>query len=391
MGAGLTNIYAIFTFILILAVLVFFHELGHFGAAKLFKMRVEEFALGFGKRLVRVAFDGQTEYTIRAIPLGGFVRIAGMEVEDAVERRLTGMGDNSSDGKEDAGTETTNTQLLEQEAEEVDHAVEDGFNSRPLYQRFIVILAGPVFSLLLGWLIFCSIGFVVGLPSGPPSNRIAVVIPQGAADKAGLKMGEAITAINGEPITDGEAMVKRIHAAPDTPLSLTIRSAGGDATRVVSVTPKATKVGDKTVGLIGIQPMPSEVKRVGLAESFRIGNQVTGMFFRQLGTIFARFQFKENLGGPVRIFQGTRDAVQVGGSTPLELAASLSLSLGIFNLFPIPILDGGHLALLTLEGIRGRKLTAEQTQKVLTAGFAIIVLLFVFIMFNDISKLIGKG
>src|SRR5688500_15442683 len=118
MGAGLTNIYALFTFILILAVLVFFHELGHFGAAKLFKMRVEEFALGFGKRLVRVAFDGQTEYTIRAIPLGGFVRIAGMEVEDAVERRLTGMGDSSgaaSGSADDAGTETTNTQLLEQE------------------------------------------------------------------------------------------------------------------------------------------------------------------------------------------------------------------------------------------------------------------------------------
>ena len=392
-AAGLTNIYAVFTFILILAVLVFFHELGHFGAAKLFKMRVEEFALGFGKRLVRVAFDGQTEYTIRAIPLGGFVRIAGMEIEDAMERRLTGAGDDSRD--EDTGRENTNTHLLEQEAAEVDNAVQDGFNSRPLYQRFVVILAGPVFSLLLGWLLLCLVGVVVGLPTGgTATTKIEAVLPGGAAEKAGLRIGDTIVAIDGTPVQTGEAMVGRIHASANKPLELTVRSEKQpQQTRSVTVTPKPGVVGGKDVGLIGIVPVAEgeQIKRLGLAESFRLGNRLTLTFFEQLGLIFKRWQVKENLGGPIRIFQGTQDAVRQGGPTPMLLAAQLSLSLGVFNLFPIPILDGGHLALLTLEGIRGRKLTAEQTQKVLTAGFAIIVLLFVFIMFNDISKLFGRG
>lgn len=395
MAVGLTNLYATFSFIVILAILVFFHELGHFSAAKLFKMRVEEFALGFGKRLVRVGYDGQTEYTIRAIPLGGFVRIAGMEIEDAAERRLTEMGGGGRRAEEDSdsGLENTNTTLIEQEAAEVDGAVEDGFNTRPLFQRFIVILAGPVFSLILGWLTLCLVGVVVGLPLGTATTKIAAVVAGGAAEKAGLRAGETITAIDGSPVRTGEAMIKAIHAAPEKPLRFTVRAESGGATREVTVTPQPGSVDGKTVGLIGIRPASSDdaVKRVSLAKSFEAGNLMTGVFFKQLGTIFARGQIKDNLGGPIRIFQGTREAVSAGGPNPMLLAAQLSLSLGVFNLFPIPILDGGHLALLTLEGIRGRKLTAEQTNRVFTAGFAIIMLLFAFIMFNDISKLFGKG
>jgi regulator of sigma E protease len=380
------------TFVVIFAVLVFFHELGHFGVAKLFRMRVEEFAIGFGKRLVRVGYDGQTEYTLRAFPLGGFVRIAGMEVEDAVERRLTGTAPAAAP---ETGVATTNAALIEQEAAEVDGADPDGFNSRPIYQRLLVILAGPVFSILLGWVAFGMIGVVYGVPD-QSTVRIAEVTRGGAAEGAGLRAGDTIIALDGRPVTDAKALIDTIHASAGKPLRLTVRSETAEAaTREVAVTPRLSRLeGEaKPIGLIGIKPLPIvlSTKSVGLGESFAMGTRLVGFWFEQMGRIVSSGQLKENLGGPIAIAQGTRQAVDAKGSAPLELLAQLSLSIGIFNLLPIPVLDGGHIALLTLEAIRGRKLTAEQTQRVLATGLAIIAFLFVWVMFNDITKLFVRG
>lgn len=383
MSFPLTGLQTAVTFIVILAVLVFFHELGHFGAAKLFKMRVEEFALGFGKRLLRVGYDGQTEYNLRAVPLGGFVRIAGMEIEDAVERRLTGGGE---DRRADAGMQTTNTGLIEQEAREVDGHDPDGFNNRPLFQRFVVILAGPVFSVVLGWLAFCLVGLVYGVPvqGAKLTTRIERVFSSGAAAQAGLKAGDTIVTVDGATIRDGEALVKQINTSPDRPLRFAVRDKSGRM-RDVTVVPRPVKVGTKTVGRIGIAPY-FPTRRAGLAESFAAGNERVVVLFAALGEVFARGQAREVLGGPIAIFRETSGAVDAGGPSPLLLLGQLSLSIGIFNLLPIPVLDGGHLALLTLEGIRGRKLTALQTQRVLVTGLAILASLFVWVMFNDITR-----
>lgn len=405
----LTTLQTALNFILILGVLVFFHELGHFGVAKFFKMRVEEFAFGFGKRLFRIAFDGQTEYNIRALPLGGFVRIAGMEIEDSVESRLTGGSGDAARYRAASGDsgrreiETTNTALLEQEAVEEDGAIPDGFNSRPVYQRFLVILAGPVFSFLLGWLVFCLLGAVWGFSNAKATNRIAEVKPGGIAAKAGLKAGDAITAVNSAPVTSGDALIDTIHASAGKTLRLLVQSPlaapkGAPAplpAREIVVTPEQGEIDGKPVGLINIVPeleAGGTYTRVGLRESFARGNQLTVSFFQQLGSIFKRGRVRESLGGPIAIFQATRQATKMGGPTPVFLMAQLSLSLAVFNLLPIPILDGGHLTLLSLEAVRRRKLTSEQTQRVLMAGLAVIALLFVFIMFNDITRLVlGRG
>ncbi|MES2459145.1 MAG: M50 family metallopeptidase [Armatimonadota bacterium] len=372
------------TFILIFAVLVFFHELGHFLFAKLFKMRVEEFALGMGKPKLRVFSDGETEYTLRAFPLGGFVRIAGMEIEDSYESRLAGTGERRSG--DDDGLETTNVRTLRQEEAEVSGVDPNGFNSRPIYQRFLVILAGPVFSFLLGWLALCTVGFFFGVPD-KTTLKINTVIDGGPAARAGMQAGDTFLSINDKPVESGEAVLTQIRNSAGTPLRFTVRTAGG-VERTISVTPEAGKLeGEaKPVGQIKIQPRPFILssKRLGLGESFAQGNSDVALWFATIGKLFASGNLKNNVGGPVAIVKQTHEAVGIGGGLPMMLLGQLSLSLGFFNLLPIPILDGGHLALMFLEAIRRRKLTAEQTQRVFATGLAILGLFFVYVMVKDI-------
>ena len=377
------------TFLVLLAILIIFHELGHFSAAKLFRMRVEEFAFGFGKRIARVGFDGETEYTIRARPLGGFVRIAGMEIEDAVERRLTGApGD--ADRRE---TETTNTALLEQEVAEVSGGDADGFNSRPIYQRFLVILAGPVFSVVLAWLAFCLVGALFGIPDTSVS-RFGVT-PGSPAARAGLRSGDAITAVNGAPVTD-ESLVRAIHDAAGKPLRLSVRSgekAGEFTTREAVVTPRAERDADgKRIGRIGIEfgLYPPTMKPVPLASALSLNNWYMRKSIEDLGSMFRRGVNRDTISGPVGIVQSPHRPRRAGLPSQLLLLGGLSFSVGLFNLLPIPILDGGHLTLLTLEAIRGRKLTADQMQRVMLTGFALIIALIVLVTFNDITRLFHR-
>lgn len=378
----------ILNFVLVIGVLVFFHELGHFLFAKLFKMKVEEFALGMGPRAIRLGYDGETEYTIRWLPIGGFVRIKGMEIEDSVESRLTGAGDKKRD---DSDFETTNHGTMEQEAQEVSGSDPDGFNNRPIPQRFWVIFGGPLFSFLLGWLVLCSIGFTFGVPT-KSTIKIGSVAPNSVAQQAGLRTGEVIAAIDGKPAEDALNVLERIQQSAGKPLTLTLRD--GAARRDLTVTPKAEEVNGKTIGRLGFGPkeVVLESKRVSVAESFQIGNANMVLWFRAIGQLFTSFsRAKESVGGPVAIFETTRMASESGGASMMSLVGQLSLSLGLFNLFPIPVLDGGHLSLMGLEAIRKRKLSAEQTNRVFTAGLAILLMLFVAVMYKDIMRLIGRG
>lgn len=379
MDAILSGLLTVSTFLVLLAILIFFHELGHFSVAKLFRMRVEEFALGFGKRVARVGFDGETEYTIRALPLGGFVRIAGMEIEDAVESRLTGTRE------EKRGTETTNAALLDQETVEVDGEDPGGFNSRPIHQRFLVILAGPVFSIVLAWLAFCVIGAIYGIPD--TGVRRFAVQPGGPAARAGLRSGEAITAVDGATVTH-ESLIEAIHDAANKPLRLSVRSENG-AMREAVVTPRADKDTDgKQIGRIGIEfAYAAGMKRIPLAAALAPYNWYMRKSVEDLGGMFRKRFNPDSLSGPVGIIQITHQVRRNGMYAHLLLLGSLSFSIGLFNLLPVPVLDGGHLALLTLEAIRGRKLTADQMHRVMFTGFALILALIVFVTFNDLTRL----
>jgi regulator of sigma E protease len=367
------NLYGIGVFVLVFAILVFFHELGHFLFAKLFKMRVEEFALGIGPRLIRVWNDGQTDYTIRALPLGGFVRVAGMEIEDAA---MPGTG-----------AEKVN-ELPDEPRPAPDP---NGFNSRPIYQRFFVILAGPVFSFLLGWLSLCLVGAVAGYPD-QTTVGVNKVVAGGVADTAGIRSGDTLIALNGVKITKSGDALQTIRDNPGKTIELTIKNTAGQE-RAVTVVPKAETVEGKTMGRIGIETKPIILssKKTDLATSFADGNKQVVHWFTTMANLFRTGAIKDSVGGPVAIFKETQQAADTGGALPMLLLGQLSLSLGLFNLFPIPVLDGGHLLLMGLEAVRRRKLTAMQTQRVFMAGFAVLMLLFAVVMVKDVRGMFMGG
>ncbi|MBC7807170.1 MAG: site-2 protease family protein, partial [Akkermansiaceae bacterium] len=263
------------------------------------------------------------------------------------------------------------------------------FNNRPIYQRFWVILGGPLFSFLFGWLALCLLGATFGIPEPRVSTVIEQVVPNRPAAVAGLKAGDKVISINDKPINNGNEMIETLHDSPNKPLTISVRDARGTV-RTVNVTPDSGPDPEgkrPQIGLIGIRPTiePSDPKRVSLSESFEYGNRFTGFWFIQMGRVLSTpKELGASVGGPVAILKQSNNASREGGSSIVSLLGQLSLSLGLFNLFPIPILDGGHLALMALEKARGRKLTAEQTNRVFTVGFILMASLFVVILFKDI-------
>jgi len=463
--AILQNLEQTVTLLIILSILVVAHEWGHFIVARLCGIRVDDFSIGFGKRLFRIGKRGDTEYNVRILPLGGFVKIAGMEPDEApitaVRDKLTAKSD----------PDAADIPLLaENTAEDRTYTAPDGFYSKPLWQRTLVILAGPVMSFVFGYVVICLMGVTTGIPTGKVLTRISRVEAGGEGQRIGLRAGDVITAINGQPLSDGREMIQKINSSLGKPLTLTVRRDQTTLTRVA--TPRPAILDDKTViytdvvqpgtwgtriGLlpgdtlrvVGTKPVenstqalqllrqnagktvdvlvtrPSSEKPVTLhaavpaaldaaalptlnshqigalridpsaalehlsfAESIHTGNIIVGSFFLRLGEMVHRpHQFQENAGGIIRMYQATGVAVKNGMVEKLNLMASLSLSLAVFNLLPIPVLDGGHLLTFFIEWVRrGKRLTDQQQQAFLMTGLAIIAVLFVLIMSNDIIR-----
>ncbi len=332
--------------IVLLGTLVLFHEFGHFAVAKLFRIRVDEFAFGFGPKWIRLFKRGDTEYTIHPFPLGGFVKLAGMEP-----------------GEED---------------------IPNGFNTKPVWQRILVYFAGPFMSFVLAVLVFSVMGFTVGLPiTDEMVNRVELVQPGSIAEKAGLRTADYIVAINGEKIESGNEMVEIIHNSPNKPLTMLVERNGKVMT--VRATPKPEKVGKQRIGLLGFIPTP-KLQRVGVVDSVRYGAIQTEVFVVGIVTsVFSR-DVAQSVGGPLAIADATQTSVKRGVFGYLQLMAILSLSLGVINLIPIPILDGGAIVLLTAEGIKGRKLSPRTIEWAQRIGLALIAAIFLAIMYLDLTR-----
>lgn len=349
-------IQTLFYFLLTIGILVVAHEFGHFIVAKRCGMRVEEFAVGFGPKWIVLARKNGTEYTIRPVPLGGFVRIAGMDAQDQ---------DNPEPGT---------------------------FFSKPIWQRNAVVLAGPIMSLLLGYVIFCIMGATTGLESGKPLNRVAHVLQGTEAERMGLKVGDVIVEINKQPVRDGEHMMKLIHSSPGKRLFVQVKR--GDELRLLSGVPKAHEVEEvkdgkkvkKTEGRLGFIPN-LELKRLSLLESVQVGTVITINLIKAIPENLFTRQVKDNVGGPVAIVAMTHAAAREGLHRVLSFMAALSISLGILNLLPIPILDGGHIVLYFVEWLRGgRRLTVRQQMAVQMVGLFILLSILVFVTANDIMR-----
>ncbi|MDD5584149.1 MAG: RIP metalloprotease RseP [Candidatus Omnitrophica bacterium] len=341
------------TFLVILGILIVAHEFGHFIAAKLNGVGVERFAIGFGPCLFRKK-AGETEFVICAFPLGGYVKLA---------------GDNRPACK----------------------GLTNEFYSKPVGIRMRIVFAGPLFNYLLAFILFWTIA-LIGFPYPEP---IVGKVKEGyPAAAAGVKEADRVLEVNGIKVDTWIDMTQLIRASKDK-VELTLERDGKIISLPVSL--EQTSLGDemgrkRNVPVIGIEASSKmRIVKYNIVTGFVQGGKylfehtyitVLGFGYMILGKIPA----KEAMVGPLGIWQFTSEAVRVGIVAVLLLMASLSVSLAIVNLFPLPVLDGGHLFLSMWEKIR-RKPLSERVEDVLTkAGIGVIGLLFLFVFYNDIIK-----
>jgi len=427
---------SLLAFLFVLGVLVFVHELGHFAMARRLGIRVLTFSLGFGPKLLKFR-RGDTEYCVSAIPLGGYVKMAGESPED----RHTGAGDE--------------------------------FMSKSKWERFLVLVMGPAMNLVLAvlvmWLVLyqgaevpayeqqppvvgrvvegspaeragIAVGerivsvagrvvdtwdalFVAVLPQaereipvvvrdaesrertlhivpdartdfamgdlgvGPEMRaQIVDVAPGDPADRAGIAAGDVILEIDGEPVA-GDELVERISGNAGTPLAMTLRR--GEGLERVTVTPVAR--GDRAVIGVGFSEFEFRIVEPGLIEAFGMSlernYEWSGLIFQTLWGLITAETSPRQLVGPVGIAQLSGGAAQVGWVALFSLMAMISLNLGILNLLPIPVLDGGHIFIMAMEGVTRRDFSMRVKERMLMAGLVVLMMLMVTVIYNDLTRI----
>ncbi|MGP1406786.1 RIP metalloprotease RseP [Selenomonas sp.] len=341
----------LFAAVFVFGILVIVHELGHFAAAKLTDMRVDRFAIGFGPRIFKYK-RGETEYSLRALPLGGFNDIAGMDAASNM-------------------------------------AGERGYCAKSIPARMIVILAGSFMNLILPIFLFFGIFFFAGVSTPSPEPVLGTVVAGHPAAGAGLLAGDRIVAIEGTPVTSWQDITSLIKDAGGKVLRVEYERAGERQT--TSVIPVYNAQEKRS--LIGISA--SAVTRMpGFFESVELAFTRTGttlmMMLSMLGQIFTGEQ-QADLAGPIGVAQIAGEAAQIGIVPLLSLTALLSLNLAIINLFPIPALDGGHFLTLVVEAVRGKPLSGKAMHYAQMFGISLLVLLMLYATKNDIMRIFVGG
>ncbi|MBF0516330.1 MAG: RIP metalloprotease RseP [Nitrospirae bacterium] len=353
----MTIVYAV----LLLGALIFVHELGHFIFAKAVGIKVTKFSLGIGPKLIGRKY-GDTEYMLSAFFVGGYVKMHGDEMADA----------------EGA-----------QEIEETDRA----FFAQPIYKRALVVAAGSVFNILFAVFLF-SLIFLTGVP------RYLSVIGEVAKDspalRAGLKAGDTITQIGSTQIQYWEEMTEIIHENPGKPLTFAVKGTNG-ISRSLTITPesKSSKnlFGEEThLGLIGISPSGDSNKvAYGVFDSVVMGFKKTWevivLLLLSIVKLFQHVIPANTIGGPIMIFQMAAKQSSGGFLSFIMFMAVISINLGVFNLFPIPILDGGHMVYLAIEAVRKKPLSQQAIAISQKVGLALLLMLMAFAMYNDVVRI----
>lgn len=361
---------SILTAILVLSLLVLVHELGHFAAARRLGVGVIKFSIGFGPRVWGFVRGG-TEYVFSAFPLGGFVKMVGEHEEEPVP----------AEGAFTAAPA----------AAPPDPAL--SFENKPVWARMVIIVAGPFANVLFAVLVFWFV-FMFGVPMLLP--EIGTVQPNYPAADAGLKPGDVITAIDARPIGTWEDLTNVVHGSGGVERVFTIRRA--DETLTYRITPRAspssTVFGEPTtVGLVGISPAERfTTRRYGPLEAAGLSLRRTGEIMRMtlvgIVKIFQRIVPANSIGGPIMIVQMAGQQAQAGAMNLIFFSAFLSISLGLFNLFPIPVLDGGQIWFLFIEAVRGRPLSRRVKEITQQVGLVLLLMLMVFAFYNDIMRVV---
>ena len=371
--------------IIVFGLVVFVHELGHFIAAKLTGVYAPRFSIGFGPSLLKKRF-GETEYVLAALPLGGYVRMASRE--DEATAFLEGGSENSAITPGTAKDGFDPNAMIPFGPKPIPES--RWFESKSLPARLFIMLAGVTMNALLAYAIYVGLLLHSGIPT--PVPIAAVVNPGKPAALAGIQAGDSIASLNGRPLKSWQTLLDSIGASAGRPLSLGIVRKGQPVT--VTVTPESEAVTDPKTGvksprgrigmIASVAFTPISVPQTCL-EAWRITIDNGGRIFTALGALVRGVGLKD-LGGPIAIAQVSVQAAQGGIETLLLLVALISINVAVFNLLPIPILDGGQIVLNVAETIKGSAFSTRTRERILKGGLLIIGLLFVTVMFNDISR-----
>ncbi|MCI5160010.1 MAG: RIP metalloprotease RseP [Candidatus Electrothrix sp. AUS1_2] len=355
---------AILSFILVLGILIFVHELGHFLFAKLFGVRVLKFSLGFGNKLIGKKW-GETEYLISAFPLGGYVKMFGEQPDEKVSKEEQAVS----------------------------------FTHKTVWQRFGIVLAGPLFNLFFAVFLFWLMFTFAGLPDYAESGLIGEVSPDSVAAKAGLKDGDLILSIDGQAISTWTQVSDAVKDSGGKELHIEVRR--GEETLIIPATPAMDKVKNifgEEVGeryLLGISRSEKlEYKEISLLEAIKYAFIQTWnlIVLTLLGIvkIIQRVVPASELGGPIRIAELAGQQWEAGLMQLVHFTGLLSINLGVLNLLPIPVLDGGHLVFLSIEAVRKKPLSEQAILMAQKIGIALLGALMIFVFYNDIARLVRQ-
>lgn len=350
------------SFILVLGLLIFVHEFGHFIFAKLFGVRVLKFSLGFGPKIVG-KMVGETEYVISAFPLGGFVKM---------------FGENPD----------------EQDVPEADKKV--SFAHKPVWQRFLIVLAGPVFNLVFSVLLFFMVFAFLGVPTSVDTTRIGKVNIKSPAAEAGLLENDVILRINERQTVVWDDVLEGVKGSEGKPLVIEVQR-GSDKVHL-TVTPAIDAVKNvfgevvEQRFMIGIKKADEMVwQESSLYSSLENACTQTWMYISLTAVGFAKIVQRvvpaSELGGPILIAQIAGEQMRAGWVNLIYFMSLLSVNLGLLNLLPIPVLDGGHLAFLTIEGLRRKPLNMRVQIIAQQVGIGLLGTLMIFVFYNDIARL----
>jgi len=339
----LSVFFSIIISLLVLSIVVLFHEVGHFAVARVLGFKIEEFSIGFGPRLFKKS-HGDTEYSLRILPLGGFVRFLG-EDEVSHDKRA--------------------------------------FNNQAAWKRALVLFAGPFMNVFLALLIAVIVLFSYG--DYFPVPVIGQVVEDSPAAQAGLKVGDRIIAVNGTDVKDYEEVYQRIQESLDKKITFMVLR--DEEKLTFEMKPYYDqKTQSNRIGIVFAQ----EKMRFSFGDSIRFSVQWTVAIIREmiayLGRLFFRGQGINDLMGPVGTIGLIGQAARQGVEMVLRLSILISINLGVINLLPFPALDGGRLFFLAIEGLRGKPLSQEKEGLIHFAGFVVLILLMVLITFQDFTR-----
>ncbi len=355
-----SNISVILQVIIVFGLIVFVHELGHFLAAKWAGVGVERFSLGFGPKVLGKQV-GETEYVLSAVPLGGYVKMVGEEIGEAVDPAIAQLS----------------------------------FSQKSVGKRFFIVFAGPFSNFVWAFIIFSITFLSFGVTVPLDAAKIGGVVPNLPAQKAGLQPGDEILSVAGTPVKNWEELADRIQHSQGQETHLTVKRGDGQPVEVV-VTPEwrnAQPGGNGQPGyVIGIERV-FQSQSVSFGQAIKIGAEQTWLWtkliFQSLVMLIRGEVSAKELGGPILIAQVAGQQARLGLDYLLRFAAVINVNLAVFNLLPIPLLDGGHLLFFLIEFLLGRPLSVRSREMAWRVGFLVIATLIVLVFYNDIARLVG--